>query len=65
MQKALRSIILGPQEPSEGFRDLSLGHDRGFENPCIRSRTPAYSTIYVVRASWQETWQDFIGMRAT
>jgi len=29
---------LGPQEPSEGFRDLSLGHDRGFENPCIRSR---------------------------
>jgi hypothetical protein len=38
MQKALHTIILRPHEPSEGFRDLSSGHDRGFENPCIRSR---------------------------
>jgi hypothetical protein len=36
MQKAVRTIILGPNEPSEGFRDLSLGHDPGFENPCVR-----------------------------
>ena len=36
MQKALRTIILGPHEPSERFRDVSLGHDRGFENSCIR-----------------------------
>jgi len=36
MQKAPRTIILGPHEPSEGFRGLSFGHDPGFENPCVR-----------------------------
>jgi hypothetical protein len=36
MQKALRTVILGPHESSEGFRDLSLGRDPGFENACLR-----------------------------